>query len=158
MEILHYPHKLLSRKAKRVDKIDDKIRNIAANMIEVMVANDGVGLSGNQVGLLKRIIVVIHNEEPKVMINPEIVFSSTEKEGIREGCLSFPNEYYTVERPKEITVKYRNLSGHSILETHTDLTARIILHEIDHLDGIVFTDIALDTGLPNETGEIISYK
>jgi peptide deformylase len=153
MEIIKFPDKTLLKKAKRVDKIDDIIRNIASNMIEAMLENSGVGLSGNQVGLLKRIIIVMHNDEPKVMINPEIIFTSDEKMGIREGCLSFPDEYYDIERPKTITVKYRNLSGHPILETHTDLTARIILHEIDHLDGIVFTEKVqlLNTPSPEDT-------
>lgn len=139
MEILHHPNKILTKKAKRVDKIDDKIRNIAANMIETMISNHGVGLSGNQVGLLKQIIVVMHNDNPKVMINPQIIFQSEELCSLEEGCLSFPNEYHAITRPETVTIKYRDLSGHPMLETHTGLTARIILHEIDHLSGIVFT-------------------
>lgn len=140
MEILTHPNKILKKKAKRVDKIDDKIRNIAANMVNIMQQQNGVGLAGNQVGLLKRIIIVMHNNEPKVMINPEIIFQSDEQVEIEEGCLSFPEEYHKITRPSSVTVKYRNLSGHPMLETHTDLTARIILHEIDHLDGVVFTE------------------
>jgi peptide deformylase len=139
MEIITYPNKILTKKAKRVDKIDDKIRNIAANMVETMIANNGVGLSGNQVGLLKQIIVIMHNDNPKVMINPQIIFQSEELTSLEEGCLSFPNEYYSINRPESVTVKYRNLSGHPMLETHTGLTARILLHEIDHLLGVVFT-------------------
>jgi peptide deformylase len=140
MEIITYPNKILTKKAKRVDKIDDKIRNIAANMVETMIANNGVGLSGNQVGLLKQIIVIMHNDNPKVMINPQIIFQSEELTSLEEGCLSFPNEYYSINRPESVTVKYRNLSGHPMLETHTGLTARILLHEIDHLLGVVFTN------------------
>jgi len=140
MEILTYPNKNLTKKAKRVDKIDDKIRNIAANMIETMIENNGVGLSGNQVGLLKQIIVVMVNDNPKVMINPQIIFQSEKTCSHEEGCLSFPDTYHSIERSESITVKYRDLSGHPMLETHNGLTARIILHEMDHLVGVVFTD------------------
>lgn len=140
MEILKDGDRLLKRKAKRISNIDDEVRNIAANMIKTMLANNGVGLSGNQVGLLKQIIVVMINDEPKVMINPEIIFVSDETDEIEEGCLSFPNHYIRIKRPSKVTVKYRNILGHPILETHEGLTARIIQHEIDHLMGIVFTE------------------
>lgn len=140
LEILKDGDKTLKKKAKRVDKIDDTIRNISASMVNTMLAANGVGLSGNQVGILKRIIVVLVDEEPKVMINPEIIFTSEEVIKDSEGCLSFPNEFYDISRPSKVTVKYRNLSGHPMLETYEELTARIIQHEIDHLQGIVFTE------------------
>jgi peptide deformylase len=140
LEILKEDHKLLRRKAKRIDKIDDNIRDLAAGMIESMIAANGIGISGNQVGVLKRIIVVLVNEEPKVMINPEIVFISDELCKIEEGCLSFPGQYYEIERPEKVTVKYRDLSGHPMLETHEGIVARCILHELDHLDGVVFLE------------------
>lgn len=138
LEILKEDHKLLRRKAKRIDKIDDSIRDLAAGMIESMTVANGIGISGNQVGVLKRIIVVLVNEEPKVMVNPEIVFISDEVCKIEEGCLSFPGQYYEIERPEKVTVKYRDLSGHPVLETYGGLVARCILHELDHLDGVVF--------------------
>lgn len=138
LEILQDGEKPLRQKAKRVDKIDDTIRNTATNMVETMLAATGVGLSANQVGILKRIIVVLVNEEPKVMINPEIIFESDEKITEQEGCLSFSGEFYEIPRAKEVTIKYRNLSGHPMLETHTGLIARCILHEIDHLNGVTF--------------------
>lgn len=140
MELILEGDKILRKKAKRVDKIDDKIRNIAASMIEVMNNSNGVGISGNQVGILKRIIVVKINDQDKVMINPEIIFISDETCKDNEGCLSFPEQFFEISRPSSVTVKYRNLSGHPHLETHEGLPARIISHEIDHLDGIVFTD------------------
>jgi peptide deformylase len=140
MEILKDGHKTLSKKAKRVDKIDDTIRNLSASMVQTMLDADGIGISGNQVGILKRIIVVLVNNEPKVMVNPEVIFTSKEVCKLEEGCLSFPQQYHEIERPEKVTVKYRSLSGHPTLETHEGLTARCILHEIDHLDGIVFTD------------------
>lgn len=140
LQILLDGDKTLLKKSKRVDKIDDKIRNIAVNMVEAMLASNGVGLAGNQVGVLKRIIVVLVNEQPKVMVNPEIVFQSEETCVMEEGCLSFPQQFYHISRPSKVTVKYRNLSGHPMLETHEGLTARCILHELDHLDGVVFTE------------------
>lgn len=140
LEILKEDNKILRKKAKRIDKIDDTIRNLAASMVETMKAANGIGLAGNQVGILKRIIVVLVNEEPKVMVNPEVVFLSEETCKIEEGCLSFPEKFLEIERPAKVTVKYRNLSGHPILETHEGLTARCLLHEIDHLDGVVFTE------------------
>lgn len=140
MELILEGDKILRKKAKRVDKIDDKIRNIAASMIEVMNNSNGVGISGNQVGILKRIIVVKINDQDKVMINPEIIFISDETCKDNEGCLSFPEQFFEISRPSSVTVKYRNLSGHPHLETHSGLSARIIQHEIDHLEGIVFLD------------------
>lgn len=140
LEILKEDNKILRKKAKRVESIDDTIRNIASSMVDAMLANNGMGISGNQVGILKRIIVVLVNKNPKVMVNPEVIFSSEETIKESEGCLSFPGKFYDIERPISVTVKYRNLSGHPMLETHTGLTARCILHEIDHLDGIVFTE------------------
>lgn len=138
LNILQDGEKPLRQKAKRVDKIDDTVRNIAVNMVETMLSANGVGLAANQVGILKRIIVVLVNNEPKVMINPEVIFENENKIIAQEGCLSFSGEYYDIPRSKEVTVKYRNLSGHPMLETHTDLVARCLLHEIDHLNGITF--------------------
>ena len=93
MELLQEDDILLRRKAKRVDKIDDTVRNIAANMIRTMIENNGIGLAANQVGILKQIIVVLVNNEPKVMINPEILDFSREYCVMNEGCLSFPQQF-----------------------------------------------------------------
>lgn len=140
MEILKEGDKILQKRAKRVDRVDDTLRNVASIMVNTMVENNGIGISGNQVGILKRIIVVMVNDSPKVMVNPEVVLSSEETYKETEGCLSFPDQFYEIERAKSIKVKYRNLSGHPMLENYSGITARCILHEIDHLDGIVFTE------------------
>ena len=140
LQILQDGDKTLLKKAKRVDKVDDTLRNIASNMVDTMLASNGIGLAGNQVGILKRIIVVLVNDQPKVMVNPEVVFTSKETCTMNEGCLSFPEQFYDIERPEKVTVKYRNLSGHPMLETHEGLAARCLLHEIDHLEGIVFLE------------------
>lgn len=140
MEILKDDHKILLKKAKRIANINDSIRKLAEDMIQTMLDNNGLGLSGNQVGVLKRIIIVLVNDTPKVMINPEIIFTSKETVKEAEGCLSYPGVFYDIDRPAKVTVKYRDLEGRPMLETHTGITARCILHEIDHLDGIVFKE------------------
>jgi peptide deformylase len=84
------------------------------------------------------VIIVLIDGTPQVLINPEIIFTSEEKVTEEEGCLSFRNQFYPIPRAKEVTVKYKNLSGHPIRESHTGLVARILQHEIDHLHGIVF--------------------
>ena len=140
MELLKEDDILLRRKAKRVDKIDDTVRNIAANMIRTMIENNGIGLAANQVGILKQIIVVLVNNEPKVMINPEILDFSREYCVMNEGCLSFPQQFYDIQRPERVKIKYRGLNGHPMIEWYEGIEARCILHEIDHIKGIVFTE------------------
>jgi peptide deformylase len=141
LTILTDEDKKLRRKSKKVAKIDDSIRNLSASLVETMLANNGVGLAAPQCGILKRIIVVLVNNEPKVFINPEIIFTSEEKDISEEGCLSIPQTYLKKERYSKVTIKYRNLQGHPHLETHEGLPARIIQHEIDHLNGILMTDM-----------------
>jgi peptide deformylase len=138
LEILQDGDKRLLKKSKRVAKIDDSIRELAENLIETMQSNFGVGLAAPQCGVLKQVIIVLIDGTPQVLINPEIVFKSEEKVTDKEGCLSFNGEFYDIPRAKEVIVKYKNLSGHPIRESHTGLVARILQHEIDHLHGIVF--------------------
>jgi peptide deformylase len=138
LDILQDGDKRLLKKSKRVAKIDDSIRELAENLIETMQSSSGVGLAAPQCGILKQVIIVLMNEEPKVLINPEIIFTSVERVTEEEGCLSFRNQFYPIPRAKEVTIKYKNLSGHPIRESHTGLVARILQHEIDHLHGIVF--------------------
>lgn len=138
LDILQDGDKRLLKKSKKIAKIDDSIKELAENLIETMKSANGVGLAAPQCGILKQVIIVLMNEEPKVLINPEIVFESEEKEIGEEGCLSFRNQFYPIPRAKEVNIKYKNLSGHPIRESHTGLVARILQHEIDHLHGIVF--------------------
>lgn len=144
LQILQDGDKKLLKKSKRVAKIDKSIKELAENLIETMQENKGVGLAAPQCGILKQVIVVLVNENPKVMINPEIIFESEEKVTEEEGCLSFSGQFYPISRAKEVTVKYRTIEGYPMLETHTDLVARCLLHEIDHLNGVVFKSY-LDT-------------
>jgi peptide deformylase len=144
LEILQDGDKRLLKKSKRVAKIDKTIKELAENLVSTMKSAGGIGISAPQVGVLKQVIVVLVNNEPKVMINPEIIFESEEKVTAQEGCLSFTGEFYEIPRAKEVTVKYRTIEGFPMLETHTDLVARCLLHEIDHLNGVVFKSY-LDT-------------
>ena len=120
---------ILRKKSREVDIIDDKIQTLIDDMIETMYKYNGVGLSAVQVGVLKRVVVIDieDGEGARVFINPKITSTKGEHE-VEEGCLSFPNEYAKVVRPKELTVKAK------------DLLAQAVSHEIDHLDGIVFID------------------
>lgn len=140
LTILTEENRLLRQKAKRVDKIDDSIRNICASMIDTMVSSNGVGLSGNQVGILKRIIIVLNENKPIPMINPEIKSHSESTVMLEEGCLSIPDTFIPKNRYESILVRYRDLKGKPHFETYTGLTARIIQHEIDHLDGLLMID------------------
>ena len=140
MELLQEDDKLLRKKSKRVANIDDTIRNIAASLIKAMWESNGVGIAAPQVGILKQIIVVLVNEKPVVMINPEILEISKEYCVMNKGCLSFPQQYYDIERPEKVKIKYRCLNGKPMVRWYDGLEARCVLHEIDHLEGIVFTE------------------
>lgn len=129
--------KVLTQKAKRVASIDDTIRTFCASMVSLMLENDGIGLAANQVGVLKRIIVVLIDNNPVVMINPEILEFSKELCEMEEGCLSIPDEYLTINRPETIKIKYRNTKGMPCVNTYSGLSSRVIQHEVEHLDGIL---------------------
>jgi peptide deformylase len=136
----------LRKKAKPVKEVNDGIIKFVMDMFETMHIADGVGLAANQVGVLQRIIVVdiSYIEEykeikPIALINPEIIY----KEGkctMEEGCLSVPEIRAEVERPKTIKVKYRDLNFQEIEIEATGMLARVILHELDHLNGVLFID------------------
>ena len=133
--------KVLAQKAKRVAGIDDTIRNLCASMIDVMVKSDGIGLAANQVGVLKRIIIISDESDIKVFINPEITHFSEQKVSLDEGCLSIPETFLTIIRSENIIVKYRDFKGKPRMERYSGLTSRVIQHEVDHLDGITMDTI-----------------
>jgi peptide deformylase len=142
LEVLHIPDNRLRKKAQNISEIDDSIRELANDMLETMYNENGIGLAATQVNIQKRLVVIdLSNEKSnsKVLINPEILSSSGTEE-MQEGCLSVPDVFETVERPKTITVKYQNLQGETIEETVDGLHAVCIQHEIDHLNGKLFID------------------
>lgn len=129
--------KVLNQKAKRVARVDDTIRTLCIGMINTMITHGGIGLAANQVGVLKRIITISDDNRIKVMINPEIIYFSEEQCLMEEGCLSIPETYLKILRPENIKIKYRDMKGKPHVEVYSGLTARVIQHEVDHLDGIV---------------------
>lgn len=133
---------ILRKKAKIVDKIDSHILTILNDMAETMYQRDGVGLAANQVGILRRLVVIDVGEGLIELINPEIVYEEGEQIG-PEGCLSIPNVTGEVKRPKKVGVKYIDRNGKENELEGEDLLARAICHEIDHLNGILFVDKAI---------------
>lgn len=138
---------ILRKKSKLVSNFNDRLKILIDDMYETMDVAYGVGLAAPQVGILKRVIVIDNRDEENgkrfYMINPEII----EKEGVEvgmEGCLSVPGKQGTVERSKDIKVRYNDLSGKEKIMYAEDFLARIIQHEIDHLDGILYTDKAIE--------------
>jgi len=142
LEVLHFPDDRLRNVAKPVETIDEKIRELAANMLETMYAENGIGLAATQVNIAKRIVVIDLSEakdEAMVLINPEIL-ELHGIESMKEGCLSVPDYFDIVERAESIKYRYQNLDG-DIIESETDgLLAVCIQHEIDHLNGKLFID------------------
>ena len=132
---------ILKKKSREVDTIDEKIQTLIDDMIETMYKFNGVGLSAVQVGILKRVVVIDIDDGTgvKVLINPKITKTKGEQE-VEEGCLSFPNQYAKMIRPKEVTVEALDRNGKKITIKAKDLLAQAIAHECDHLDGIVFID------------------
>lgn len=140
LTVLTKGNSILRKESKRVAKIDDEIRTLCDDMIETMYAHSGVGLAAPQVGILKRIIVIDEQGTPRVFINPNLINVSTESILMEEGCLSIPNHYVKIKRPEQIHIRYRTLEGKPMYETLTGLSARILQHELDHLDGLLFID------------------
>ncbi len=131
---------VLRRKAKPIRKVDARLRKLAADMLETMREALGVGLAGPQIGISERIVVVEYEDQQYTFINPEIASRSEETEVGEEGCLSLPTLYGDVERARRVRVKGLNLDNKRITIEAEDWLARIFQHEVDHLDGILFTD------------------
>ena len=146
---------ILKKKSREVEKIDEKVLELIQDMIETMHKLDGVGLAAVQVGVLKRIVVIDLYEEgvpPYIFINPEIVKEKGEQT-VDEGCLSFPNKFAKIVRPKEVTLRALNEKGEKIEVKAKDLLAQAICHEVDHLNGIVFVDKIIPGTLETVTPE-----
>ena len=134
---------LLRKRSREIETIDNKIRELAMDMVETMYKFDGVGLAAPQVGILKRIIVIDIGDGPKVFINPVIKKATGVQTG-EEGCLSSPNTFGNVDRPETVVVEAFDLDGKQIKLKAKGLEAVVLSHEIDHLDGILFLDKAYD--------------
>ena len=162
MKVLKYPHPILKYKSKPLQKINQEIRDIVAEMLEIMYAADGVGLAANQVGLPFRLFVMNltgqkeDKENEYVFINP-VILKKTGKVTDSEGCLSFPDVYADVIRSEAIEVESISLFGEEQHFRWKDRPARIVQHEIDHLNGITFVDrltTAAKIGINSELEEL----
>ena len=134
---------LLRKRSREIDTIDNRIRELAIDMIDTMYKFDGVGLAAPQVGILKRIIVIDIGEGPRVFINP-VIKKATGMQTGEEGCLSSPNTFGNVDRPETLIVEAFDIDGKPVKVKAKGLEAVVLSHEIDHLDGILFLDKAYD--------------
>jgi len=148
--ILEVPDALLRQKSTPVEKVDDEIRALVADMFETMYEAPGIGLAAIQVGVPKRILVIDLQEpeeeggepvrDPRVFINPEILEESDEEVPYTEGCLSVPDQYAEVDRPDRIRARWLDLDGKPRDEEIAGLLATCLQHEMDHLNGVLFID------------------
>jgi peptide deformylase len=143
-QILTYPEPFLATKAFPVGDVDGRIRELVRDMFDTMYGSKGIGLAAPQVGVGKRVIVVdispVEEESrPLALVNPEIVGKQGQVEGM-EGCLSVPGVEGSVCRYESVTVQGKNESGDPVTIEADGLLSRVLQHEIDHLDGILFID------------------
>ena len=144
--ILIHPDPRLKKTTDPIVSVTDELRQLADDMLETMYHAPGIGLAAPQVAVMNRMIVMDcakeddATPEPMVLINPEIVWSSEERNVYEEGCLSIPEQYAEVERPKEVEVEWMGLDGKPVRARFDGLWATCVQHEMDHLDGKLFID------------------
>lgn len=163
MEIVHYPHPSLRWKSKPVQEINAELRSTVSQMFELMYEAKGVGLAANQVALPLRVFIMNPNGEAEstddeyVFINPEILDRQGSAEG-EEGCLSLPGVYGQVRRAEKIVVEAFDLDGRSFEMTLNELPGRVVQHETDHLDGVMFIERMTDTARLEIEAEIAEFE
>lgn len=138
--IVKHGDPILLKKSRPVEKFDEKLCVILDDMKDTLYKAQGAGLAAVQVGLLKRIVVMDCGDGYLELINPEITERSEEVQHETEGCLSLPGKFGVTERPKTVIVKAQNREGKWCMYKGSDLKARCFCHEIDHLDGILYTN------------------
>lgn len=140
--ILKMGDETLEKKSRLVTDFDSRLHELLDDMTETMIGADGLGLAAPQVGVLRRVFVVLQEDNTVLeLVNPEIVKIRGEQNGI-EGCLSFPGVYGKVSRPFWVKVKYQDRFGIPQETSGEGIYARAFCHEMDHLDGVLFTDLA----------------
>lgn len=142
----------LRKKCREVTEFNDKLWVMLDDMYETMQGLDGVGLAAPQIGILRRVVVIDVGEGPIELINPVITAMKGKQREV-EGCLSSPNQWGYVERPAKVKVTAFNRYGKEFKIEGTELLARALCHEIDHLNGILFTDLADEMVEPEEVEE-----
>ena len=144
--ILIHPDPRLKKACEPLADVSDELRVLADDMLETMYTAPGIGLAAPQIGILDRLIVLDCEKEegtagrPLVMFNPEIIATSDETNVYEEGCLSIPDQYAEVTRPRDVEVEWMDRDGNPQRETFDGLWATCVQHEIDHLDGKLFID------------------
>ena len=152
--IVQFGDDVLKKECRPVEKFDRKLHQLLDDMQDTLYEANGAGLAAPQVGILRQVCIVDVGEGPIELVNPEIIATEGEQSG-PEGCLSLPNEWGMVTRPMKVTVRAQNRKGKWFEMSGEDLLARAFCHEIDHLHGTVFTDVA---GRMLSREEIASYK
>jgi peptide deformylase len=143
---IHYlGDRVLRQPAKRIAKVDDSVRKLIVDMLQTMYSSDGIGLAAPQVGINKQLIVIDCEPNnpanpPLVLINPQIISYGEQLCNDEEGCLSIPGVYMNVTRPETIEVSYKDENGRPRKLKSSDFLARVIQHEMDHLNGVMFVD------------------
>ena len=143
MNLLYYPNKMLSKTLNEVniDNLDFDPKEIKSNMLDIMLSNMGIGLAANQVGLEQRLFVMGNTRDDAVLcINPTVIQYTEETQLDYEGCLSFPGINILVQRPRDVLVEYYNEHLEKVRTVASDYSARLYMHELDHLNGITFKD------------------
>ncbi len=147
---------VLTKKCRPVVKFDDRLAQLIDDMKETMRNANGVGLAAPQVGVLRRLVVVDVGDEIVELVNPELVSESEEQQTGVEGCLSLPGEYGVVTRPMYVTVRAQDRNGDWYEYDGEELVARCFCHEIDHLDGHMYTEIAEKMLTPEELEQMVA--
>ncbi|GAA0716452.1 peptide deformylase [Clostridium malenominatum] len=143
-QIRFFDDEILRKKSKVVEVVDDKIRQILNDMADTMYnTENGGGLAAPQVGILKRLVVIDMGQGLIKLVNPKIIKQEGKQEVV-EGCLSIPNIWGKLERPIKVIVQALNENGEEIIVTGTGELAKCLCHEIDHLEGILFTDLVTE--------------
>ena len=141
MEILKLGNETLRQKADPIKDFSDETRRIAQELMEAMYKEKGIGLAGPQVGIMKRIFAVhVGKDEPRIFINPSVIETSQELVKYEEGCLSIPGVWAEIVRPESLTIQAWNEKGRPFTLKAEGMLARAILHEYDHLEGVLFID------------------
>ncbi|MGI5911761.1 MAG: peptide deformylase [Syntrophomonadaceae bacterium] len=146
-QVVTLPNEVLRLKAAPVKNINTGVIRVLDNMRDTMQAFDGVGIAAPQIGVSKRIVLIDIGDNLIELINPEIIFREGEQTGT-EGCLSIPDTVGRVTRSNRVVVKALNREGKEVIHEGEQLLARAFQHEIDHLDGILFIDRAIDIHKP----------
>ena len=157
--IVKFGSPILRNKSTDVENFSDpSLHHIIEEMQDDLAKTTGIAIAAPQIGYNQRIVVIKH-PIPVIMVNPKIVWSSNDLYRDTEGCLSYPGYYGLVNRHKRIEVQYQDQRGFIYEESYTGLMARCVQHEIDHLDGIVFTDHVIDRVLQHqETRTMVSFN